>query len=184
MGVLCLPRGGSCILEQPAGATFARLRVSRGNLRLSLSTNRPATEITVAITGVGQPQLLRFHASRPYLLEAMTEAEFELSQCNEARCEEELTTAWLLHFSLIRHHLGSEERINQLLNLLGSQFGSFIPDGVALPFSLPHARIAEMIGCTRSTVTRHLGRLKQQGLILDQESELGLILHASFASMR
>lgn len=36
-------------------------------------------------------------------------------------------------------------------------------DGYMLPFTIPHSRLAELIGATRSTVTRQINALRQQG---------------------
>lgn len=36
-------------------------------------------------------------------------------------------------------------------------------DGYLLPFTIPHSRLAELIGATRSTVTRQINALRQQG---------------------
>lgn len=176
MDALWLPRGGSCMLTPPQGSSFARLVVFRGYLRLSTALELPTRDVTIAMTGTGQPQLLRLNTSQPFLLEAFTDAEFKLTHTSDTQCEQELTTTWLLHFSMIRHHLGSAERINQLLSLLAEHFGISTPAGISIPFSLPHTRIAEIIGSTRSTVTRHLGRLKQQGLLLDDDYESSVVL--------
>lgn len=59
--------------------------------------------------------------------------------------------------------MGTEARLVALFQLLVMQFGIRRSDGYLLPFTIPHSRLAELIGATRSTVTRQINALRQQG---------------------
>ena len=120
---------------------------------------------------------------RPYLLEATTDVEFSLSYGCEGSDLMDLISCWLLRFHLIRHHLAADQRINQLLCELTHQFGLRTAEGYHLPFLLPHARIAEVVGSTRSTVTRQLTRLRDDGYLQTEEAERRLTLTDSFYSV-
>lgn len=64
------------------------------------------------------------------------------------------------------HHLGtSEDRLRALFQLLADRLGRRCGDWVDLPLRLTHDRCAELIGHNRVTVTRHLSRWRQQGLL-------------------
>ena len=64
------------------------------------------------------------------------------------------------------HHLGaSEGRLRALFQLLADRLGRRCGDWVELPLRLTHDRCAELIGHNRVTVTRHLSRWRQQGLL-------------------
>ena len=68
---------------------------------------------------------------------------------------------WLFDLHLVRHPVGAEARLVALLQLLVSRFGIRRGDGYLLPMPLAHARIAELIGATRSTVTRQISLLRR-----------------------
>lgn len=52
------------------------------------------------------------------------------------------------------------------ITLLIEEHGKSIEQGYCLPFNLTHAQIGSAIGSTRVTVTRLMGKLRQQGKIL------------------
>ncbi len=64
--------------------------------------------------------------------------------------------------------LGQRRTIDRLigfLTLLVEEFGESSESGYYLPFPLTHAQIGSAIGSTRVTVTRLMGKLRQQGII-------------------
>lgn len=69
---------------------------------------------------------------------------------------------WLIALHLVRHPVGTEARLVALFQLLVMQFGIRRSDGYLLPLTIPHSRLAELIGATRSTVTRQINALRQQ----------------------
>ncbi len=71
--------------------------------------------------------------------------------------------------------LGQRKTIDRLisfLTLLIEEYGKPAEQGYYLPYSLTHAQIGSAIGSTRVTVTRLMGKLRKQGLILIQEDNL------------
>ncbi len=69
-----------------------------------------------------------------------------------------------------------EDRLRQLLILLQMEIGQPIPEGTRLSVRLTHQHLASAIGTTRVTVTRLLGKLKDEGwLTLDRDRHL--VLH-------
>lgn len=64
--------------------------------------------------------------------------------------------------------LGQKRTIDRLLGfltLLIEEYGQPSDKGYYLPYTLTHAQIASAIGTTRVTVTRLMGRLRQEGLV-------------------
>jgi hypothetical protein len=64
--------------------------------------------------------------------------------------------------------LGQKRTIDRLvgfLKLLIEEYGEASDRGYCLPYPLTHAQIGSAIGATRVTVTRLMGRLRQQGMI-------------------
>ena len=71
--------------------------------------------------------------------------------------------------------LGQRRTIDRLLgflSLLIEEYGEPVEEGYCLPYPLTHAQIGSAIGSTRVTVTRLMGKLRQQGLISIQEDNL------------
>ncbi|MGF1459930.1 MAG: Crp/Fnr family transcriptional regulator [Leptolyngbyaceae cyanobacterium] len=67
--------------------------------------------------------------------------------------------------------LGQRRTIDRLigfLTLLIEEFGESSAEGYYLPFPLTHAQIGSAIGSTRVTVTRLMGKLRQQGVLTTQ----------------
>jgi CRP-like cAMP-binding protein len=57
------------------------------------------------------------------------------------------------------------QRMMGILSLLAEQFGTPCQDGTLIDVRLTHARLASAVGANRSTVTRVLGELSEQGKI-------------------
>jgi CRP-like cAMP-binding protein len=74
--------------------------------------------------------------------------------------------------------LGQKRSIDRLMGflvLLLEEYGQPCPEGYYLPYPLTHAQIASAIGTTRVTVTRLIGKLRQQNsLFLKDDHLLGL----------
>lgn len=74
--------------------------------------------------------------------------------------------------------LGQKRSIDRLMGflvLLLEEYGQPCPEGYYLPYSLTHAQIASAIGTTRVTVTRLIGKLRQQNsLFLKDDHLIGL----------
>ncbi|MBF2025249.1 MAG: Crp/Fnr family transcriptional regulator [Oscillatoriales cyanobacterium C42_A2020_001] len=69
-----------------------------------------------------------------------------------------------------------EERLRQLLLLLQMEIGQPTVEGTRLNVRLTHQHLASAIGTTRVTVTRLLGKLKEEGwLRLDKERHIVLL---------
>ena len=87
----------------------------------------------------------------------------EQRRCVQITCHQGLMLMqWLIALHLVRHPVGTEARLVALFQLLVMQFGIRRSDGYLLPFTIPHSRLAELIGATRSTVTRQINALRQQ----------------------
>lgn len=71
--------------------------------------------------------------------------------------------------------LGQKRTVDRLLGfltLLVEEHGQPTDNGYVLPYPLTHAQIASAIGTTRVTVTRLIGRLRQEGLIATEDDHL------------
>jgi CRP-like cAMP-binding protein len=69
-----------------------------------------------------------------------------------------------------------EIRICRLIAILVFSFGKRNKESYTLPFELSHSHIALLVGCTRSTVTRQLGLMKEKGLISSDRNNNGILV--------
>ncbi|ELS01007.1 cAMP-binding protein [Xenococcus sp. PCC 7305] len=82
--------------------------------------------------------------------------------------------------SLLLMALGQRKTIDRLLSFLKviiKEHGQLGEDGYYLPYLLTHAQIGSIIGATRVTVTRLMGKLRRQGLILIRNDSLICLPH-------
>jgi hypothetical protein len=66
---------------------------------------------------------------------------------------------------IIRSSKRIEERLLKLLTWMGNRFGFQQEAGIELEFLLTHQDLAEVLGTTRVTITRTMGKLESQGVI-------------------
>jgi len=77
--------------------------------------------------------------------------------------------------------LGQRKTIDRLfsfLRIIIEEHGEFCEEGYYLPYLLTHAQIGSTIGSTRVTVTRLMGKLRRQGLIVIRNDSLICLPHA------
>ncbi len=76
--------------------------------------------------------------------------------------------------------LGQRKTIDRLLSFLKiiiAEHGELCEEGYYLPYLLTHAQIGSTIGSTRVTVTRLMGKLRRQGLVLIRNDSLICLPH-------
>ncbi len=164
-----LNKGQTFLLSPPgSGDNCAHLIFNKGFGRLAGSFGGNFSDITLAFFGSKERHWLRFSMSSNFLLEALSDSSIQIEYLERCPKNNDSIKKWLFDLNLVRHSVGAEARLISLINLLVSRFGVTTNNGYLLPFSLEHSRIAELIGVTRSTVTRKLALLKSQNdLVFD-----------------
>lgn len=134
-------------------------------------------ETFLGFVGIGQP--FEIVAQSPYTLQAYAHVEqtsviwlywqeldnwphFRREILEAFRSQHQRKLIWL-------STLGQRQTIDRLLGfitLLIEEHGKPIAQGYYLPFPLTHSQIGSAIGSTRVTVTRLMGKLRQQGRII------------------
>ncbi len=154
---LQLTVGQSILLSsQTDQSRYVHLFFQHGIARLSGSFGDHFPDITLAFCGDSESSWLRLPDGSHFLLEALTNSSIGLHYADNCPREQDLLWDWLFDFHLVRHPVGAEARLVALLKLLIGRFGIRRREGYELPFPLGHARMAELIGATRSTVTRQI----------------------------
>ncbi|WP_236072568.1 helix-turn-helix domain-containing protein [Prochlorococcus marinus] len=154
---LQLTVGQSILLSsQTDQSRYVRLFFQQGIARISGSFGDHFPDITLAFCGDSESSWLRLPDCSNFLLEALTNSSIGLHYADNCPKDQDLLWDWLFDFHLVRHPVGAEARLVALLKLLIGRFGIRRSEGYELPFPLGHARMAELIGATRSTVTRQI----------------------------
>jgi hypothetical protein len=190
---LHLAQGDALLLSRSfEPSTWMRLEVQSGIGRLSASFGDCWPDITLAFCGGSEPEWLHVPQGGFCQIEGLTTMQMCLHRFSPDQPqtgalpsltvmgERDLIREWLLDLHLVRLPVGTDTRLATLLRLLVDRFGIRTAEGYRLPFSLGHARLAELICATRSTVTRQLVLLRQAGLVRQDESAGGLLLAPRF----
>lgn len=171
-------------IELQAGHTFRlpshrsltpalQLCVQKGIGRVSAQHGLSLADVSLAFCSTAETAFLWLQPSSVWLLEALTPMELQVEVIETTPEGADLIAEWQWHLHLARHPVGAKQRVVNLLRLMIFQFGLRVPQGYRLPFALGHGRIAELIGVTRSTVTRQFTVLRQNRLLqVDQVGNL------------
>lgn len=158
-----LKEGQTYLLGRPAeSCTCVQITCQGGMARITASLDATCADITLAFCGGGDGQWLRLPQG-VLLLEAVKDCQLHLHYADTCPVHHDLLMQWLMALHLVRHPVGAEARLIALFQLLVMHFGIRRSDGYLLPLAIAHSRMAELIGATRSTVTRQINMLRQQG---------------------
>ena len=172
-----LEAGQRLILSRPNHNWSTTIVVGQGIIRLSTVANEINPEITVALISSLDNCTFHHPNSENLQIEAVTESVINIE--NEQKihtANDDFLQEWIFQLYTVRHPIKTEARLTSLLRLLILKLGVRTPEGYKLEFLLSHSRLAEMIGATRSTVSRSLGVLKDKGIISIDEMRDELVV--------
>ena len=102
-----------------------------------------------------------------YLVESISKIESDTSDA---------IMDWIIHLHIVRHETNLENRLMKFFRLLTTKLGKRTQEGLLLEHTLSHARIAEIVGSTRSTVSRTISALRKSKQIYIDELKSQIIL--------
>jgi CRP-like cAMP-binding protein len=151
-------------------------KIERGIVRTSILTET-GNVITTGYWGMGDVVGYPLSEAQTCSIECVTSVEAWKLESEQ----------WPLFLTDILHYgqqvetfavIGRLERIDlrlqQFLRWMVQKFGRVIDLGYLIEVPLTHQAIAEAIGTTRVTVTRLLGQLRQEGILLPEKKHLVL----------
>ena len=175
-----LQAGQRLILSKPNQNWSTTIFSEQGIIRISTVANEINPEITVALISSLDNCTFHHPTSENLQIEAITETVIKINnEQNIHTANDDFLQEWIFQLYAVRHPIKSEERLRSLLRLLVLKLGIRTPEGYKLTFLLSHSRLAEMIGATRSTVSRSLGVLRDKGTISIDEMRGELIVKDS-----
>ena len=175
-----LQAGQRFILTKPNQNCPTTIAVGHGIIRLSTVKNESKPEITVALMSPLDDCTFCYPSSENLQIEAITDSTIKINNEHKVHAaNDDFIQEWIFQLYVVRHPIKSEDRLKSLLKLLIIRLGKRTSEGYKLQFLLSHSRLAEMIGATRSTVSRSLGALKDKGIISIDEMREELVINDS-----
>ena len=174
---LSLRKTQSLVLSKPSRNQWIDIDIKEGLLRISTCQEIEQGDVTMAIMSPLECGKFRYPKSCQLSIEAL--ADTNLMICFDAEHDihdDDFLSDWLLALHFVRNPAKAEDRLLALLRLLSERFGKRTPEGFRLEFLLPHARIAEIIGATRSTVSRTLSAMRKDKQISIDELRETLVI--------
>ena len=160
------------VMTPPHGNQWVPIKIMEGLLRLSTHHGDKTPEATLALLSPMEGGGFLYPQNCNLQLEALSESTSTIQYGQDSsNQQDDFLIEWLIVLHLVRHPINAEERLLNLLRLLVYRLGRKTRDGCTLSFLLPHARLAEIIGATRSTVSHAMGKLRQNGSISIEESK-------------
>ena len=167
------------ILEKPRNGIHVEIEVIHGITRLGAHNESNKNDLTLAFASRSELCKFNYPDGLVISVEAITETSYWLKY--EKPSEQYINDSimdWILQLHIVRQETNIERRIIKLFQLLTTRLGRRTTDGYLLEHTLSHARIAEIIGSSRSTVSRGISSLRKTDKIYIDELKKQLILPA------
>ena len=167
---ISLNKSETIALKRPQTGEGIELKVKNGVIRIATSQSKNAEDLTLAFAC--KADVCKFHY--PEDLEIKIEAITDTTYIVESKKKIEPITSdaimgWIIQLHIVRRETNLESRLMKFFKLLMARQGKRTREGLLLEHTLSHARIAEIVGSTRSTVSRTIGRLrKKQEIYIDE----------------
>ena len=167
-------------LDRPRGREDVEIRVEDGIVRIGAYQEGKTIDLTLAFASKSEPCRFNYPEELGIRIEAMTETRCQASYGHDPEQKSnDSIMEWVLQLHIIRLETNIESRLMKLFQLLTTRLGIRTTDGYLLEHTLSHGRIAEIIGTTRSTVSRSISSLRKSNKIYIDELKNQLILPAN-----
>lgn len=178
-GIVVLMRGQVKLSTTSADGMTVVVRIAKAGETLGLSATvlGQPHELTAQTMEPCQTKLI---PREPFLawLQANPEAALQVAH---RLADEYNSTCKQMSSRLLSHNIG--QRLARLLLELGSQNGNGAKEEAAKYLAMTHQEMAEMIGCSRETVTRMLALFRRKHVIGRKGSALVILNEAALLTM-
>ena len=164
-------------LERPQARENIEITVKSGVIRIAAKQSKNAEDITLAF--ICRADIFKFHypANLELSIEAMTDTTYIIETVNKIDpYTSDSIIDWIIQLHIVRNETNLEKRLMKFFRLLTTKLGKRTSEGLVLEQTLPHARIAEIIGSTRSTVSRTISTLRKSHKIYIDDLKGQMIL--------
>ena len=164
-------------LERPKAGEDIEIIVENGVIRIAANQPKKKEDITLAFTC--RTDVFKFHYPRDLeiTIQAITDTTYFVKSGNRTKSNtNDAIMDWIIQLHIVRNEANLESRLMKFFKLLMTRLGKRTPEGLLLEHTLSHARIAEIIGSTRSTVSRTISALRKSRQIYIDELKSQIIL--------
>ena len=164
-------------LERPNAGEDIEITINSGVIRIAGKQSNNAEDITLAFACRADNFKFHYPEDLEIAIEAITDTTYIVESIGKERCDTgDAIMEWIIQLHIVRNETNLENRLMKFFRLLITRLGKRTPEGLLLEHTLPHARIAEIIGSTRSTVSRTMSTLRKSRQIYIDELKGQIIL--------
>ncbi len=169
-GIISLNSSETAPLEKPQTGEYIEITVKSGIIRIAANQSKNAEDITLAFACKSDIFKFQHPGELEITIEAITETTYLAETTNKLESNiSDSIVDWIIQLHIVRHETNLENRLMKFFRLLTTKLGKRTPEGLLLEHTLSHARIAEIVGSTRSTVSRTISTLrKTQQIYIDE----------------
>ena len=157
-------------LKRPQVGRNIEIAVKCGIIRISAKHSSDAEDITLAFACRADSFKFHYPGDLDMTIEAITDTTYLVKSTSKVESDtSDAIMDWIIQLHIVRHETNLENRLIKFFRLLTTKLGKRTSEGLLLEHTLSHARIAEIIGSTRSTVSRTISTLrKTQKIYIDE----------------
>ena len=164
-------------LERPQTGEDIEITVNSGVIRISASQSKNAEDITLAFACKADIFKFQYPRDLDITIEAITDTTYLVKSISKIESDtSDAIMDWIIQLHIVRHETNLENRLMKFFRLLTTKLGKRTQEGLLLEHTLSHARIAEIVGSTRSTVSRTISTLRKTKQIYIDELKGQIIL--------
>ena len=168
------------LLDNSRAGENVEITVEHGIVRIAAYQEERIIDLTLAFACKSEPCRFKYPDGLSIRIEAITDTKCQAIHGHHAEQESnDSIMEWVLLLHIVRLETNVECRLMKLFQLLTTRLGIRTTDGYLLEHTLSHGRIAEIIGTTRSTVSRSISSLRKSNKIYIDELKNQLILPAN-----
>ena len=174
---ICLNSSEIINLKKPNTGSSVEILVKSGIIRIGAYLKNNKLDLTLAFACRTESCRFIYPKDMVIRVESITDATFSISSYNQTESNEQDTIMdWIIQLHIIRNEANPEKRLIKLFKLLTTRLGKRTSEGQLLEHTLAHPRIAEIVGSTRSTVSRKISKLRKNNQIyIDEVKNLIII---------
>ena len=177
VGPISLNSSETIALARPQAGEQIEIVVKNGVIRIAANQSKDSANLTLAFACKVDTFKFHYPEDLEITIEAITNTTYfvELKKKTDPVTSDALLE-WIIQLHILRHETNLESRLMKLFRLLMTRLEKRTSEGLLLELTLAHARIAEIVGSTRSTVSRTIGNLRKNRKIYVDELKSQLIL--------
>ena len=164
-------------LGRPQGLEDIEITVKSGVIRIAAHQLKNAEDITLAFACRADIFIFHYPGELEITIEAITDTTYLTESISKIESDtSDALMDWIIQLHIVRHETNLENRLMKFFILLATKLGKRTSKGLLLEHTLSHGRIAEIVGSTRSTVSRTISALRKSKQIYIDELKSQIIL--------